>query len=77
MQEAGRCFPEITLCKDSYEACEGADVLVIITEWNQFRMLDLGRVKKLLVQPRLVDLRNIYDPQTVAVAGFEYWSIGR
>jgi UDPglucose 6-dehydrogenase len=77
MVETAETFPEITCCADSYEACEGADVLVIITEWNQFRMLDLGRVQKLLSNPRLVDLRNIYDPATVIAAGFEYWSIGR
>jgi len=77
MAEAAGAFPEITLCTDAYQACEGADALVIITEWNQFRMLDLDRVRKLLSRPCLVDLRNIYDPATVAAAGFEYWSIGR
>ena len=50
------------LCKDAYEACRDADALVIVTEWNQFRMLDLERVKELLRRPVVVDLRNIYDP---------------
>jgi UDPglucose 6-dehydrogenase len=77
MAEAGQALPEITLCKDAYEACEDADVLVIITEWNQFRMLDLERIKDALSEPRLVDMRNVYDPETMRKAGFAYWSIGR
>ncbi len=77
MAEAGRLMPEIELCKDAYEACEGADVLTIVTEWNQFRMLDMVRVKQLLRQPKLVDLRNIYKPESIREQGFEYWSIGR
>lgn len=77
MAETGRQFPDITLCKDSYEACDGADVLAIVTEWNEFRMLDLPRVRDLLSQPRLVDMRNIYEPETIRKHGFEYWGIGR
>ncbi len=77
MAETGRMFPEITLCKDAYEACEDADVLAIVTEWNEFRMLDLGRVKDMLSQPRLVDMRNIYEPEAIRQQGFEYWGIGR
>ncbi len=57
-------LPGVTLCKDAYEACEGADALVIVTEWNQFRMLDLERVRgSLLRQPVMVDLRNVYEPE--------------
>jgi UDPglucose 6-dehydrogenase len=55
----------------------GADALVIITEWNEFRALDLGRMKSLLKQPVLVDLRNIYNAEEMAAAGFVYYSIGR
>jgi UDPglucose 6-dehydrogenase len=77
MAEVGRLIPEVTLCKDAYEACDGADLLAIVTEWNQFRMLDLARVHQLLKQPRLVDMRNIYDPAAMRRQGFEYWSIGR
>jgi len=77
MAPASREMPEILLCKDAYHASEGADVLVIVTEWNEFRALELGRVKKLLKRPRLVDLRNIYDPESVRKNGFEYWGIGR
>lgn len=77
MAETSRLLPQVALCKDAYEACDGADLLAIITEWNQFRMLDLPRVKQLLKQPRLVDLRNIYKPEAIRAHGFEYWSIGR
>ncbi len=63
--------------KDPYEAAEGADVLVIFTEWNQFRKLDLVRLKASLVAPKIVDCRNIYDPVTMKEAGFEYLSVGR
>jgi UDPglucose 6-dehydrogenase len=50
---------------------------VIVTEWNEFRALDLERIKKLLMHPSFVDLRNIYDPETVRRNGLEYWGIGR
>jgi UDPglucose 6-dehydrogenase len=70
-------LPEITLCSDAYQACGGADALVIVTEWNQFRMLDLERVKSLLARPVIVDLRNIYDPAPMRAAGFEYVCVGR
>jgi UDPglucose 6-dehydrogenase len=77
MPHAVRLLPAITPCQDAYEACEGADGLVIITEWNQFRMLDLNRAKELLRQPVIVDLRNIYDPASMRAAGFRYVCVGR
>ncbi|MEI9997286.1 MAG: UDP-glucose/GDP-mannose dehydrogenase family protein [Rhizomicrobium sp.] len=67
----------IELCKDSYDALEGADGVAILTEWNEFRALDIARVKALLKQPLMVDLRNIYNPQQMAAAGFTYVSVGR
>ena len=70
-------IPDFVPCESPYEACRGADVLVIITEWNQFRMLDLGRVRELLAAPRIVDLRNIYDPRPMREAGFTYVGVGR
>jgi UDPglucose 6-dehydrogenase len=70
-------LPDVVPCDDAYEACDGADVLVIMTEWNQYRMLDLARVKELLTQPRMVDLRNVYEPESARAAGFTYVSIGR
>ena len=67
----------MVLCKDAYEAVTGADVMVIVTEWNEFRMLDFGRAKALMSEPRLVDLRNIYDAARMAAEGFQYSSVGR
>ena len=60
-----------------YEAVEGADAVVILTEWNQFRALDLDRIKLLLRQPVMVDLRNVYRPEDLRSRGFQYSSIGR
>ncbi len=77
MTEMGARFPDMTLCKDAYQVCEGADALVIVTEWNEFRMLDLERVRSLLAEPILIDLRNIYDPEATRAAGFHYASVGR
>ena len=70
-------FPEATFCANAYEAAEEADALVICTEWNQFRKLELPRLQKLLKRPLVIDLRNLYDPEKMAEAGFEYVSIGR
>ena len=68
---------DVELCQDTYQALEGADGVVILTEWNEFRALDLARVKSLLARPLMVDLRNIYRPRQMAEAGFVYVSIGR
>ncbi|HEX3809384.1 MAG TPA: UDP-glucose/GDP-mannose dehydrogenase family protein [Rhizomicrobium sp.] len=67
----------IETAKDAYEALDGADGVVILTEWNEFRALDLPRVKKLLKTPLMVDLRNIYRPDSMAETGFRYVSVGR
>ncbi|HXL99514.1 MAG TPA: UDP-glucose/GDP-mannose dehydrogenase family protein [Rhizomicrobium sp.] len=67
----------IELCGNAYDAIEGADGVVILTEWNEFRALDLPRVVQLLKQPLMVDLRNIYRPSQMAAAGFRYVSVGR
>jgi UDPglucose 6-dehydrogenase len=77
MAEAGRMIPEMVLCKDVYEAVTEADVMVIVTEWNEFRMIDLPRAKALMADPRMVDMRNIYDRKRMLDAGFQYWSVGR
>ena len=77
MPVAKAVLPDITLCEDSYDVCAGADALVIITEWNMFRMLDLERVKGLLRAPTIVDLRNVYKPEPVRAAGFRYIGVGR
>lgn len=77
MTEAKKLLRNIAWCEDSYDAAKGADVLLIITEWNQFRALDMDRLKTLLKQPVLVDLRNIYKPTEMRQAGFSYYSVGR
>jgi len=77
MGEAKKLLNGVTFCASAYEAMEGAHALVIITEWNEFRALDLGRVKSLLKSPTVVDLRDIYKPDDMAEAGFYYFSIGR
>jgi UDPglucose 6-dehydrogenase len=77
LDEARKLLNGVIWCAGAYEAIEGADALVIITEWNAFRALDLERVKDLMKAPVMIDLRNIYDPQEMAAAGFDYASIGR
>lgn len=77
MHEAKHMLPGVELAKDAYAAMEGADCLVIVTEWNQFRSLQLDRVKKLLKSPIVVDLRNVYSPADMKAAGFVYHSVGR
>ncbi len=77
MEEAKKLISGVTWCADAYDAIEGADALVIVTEWNEFRALDLDRVKRLMKRPVFVDLRNIYNPGEMEAAGFAYRSIGR
>jgi UDPglucose 6-dehydrogenase len=78
MAEAKPLLPtNVVYCVDAYAAMEKADVLVILTEWNAFRSLDLTRVKSLLAAPVIVDLRNIYDPKDMAEKGFAYSCVGR
>ena len=76
-KEARQLLPGLGWCDDAYEAAKGCDALVIITEWNQFRALDLARLKSLMKAPVLVDLRNIYKPGEMRDAGFRYVSVGR
>jgi UDPglucose 6-dehydrogenase len=77
MRAAATILPDVTYCKDAYQACENADAVVIVTEWNEFRMLDLERMRGVLRRPLMVDLRNVYEPGPVARAGLEYVSVGR
>jgi UDPglucose 6-dehydrogenase len=77
MAEAKKLMPAFDYCADAYDAMAGADALILITEWNAFRGLDLGRVKSLLRQPLVIDLRNIYQPDEMVAAGLTYHSIGR
>ena len=77
MNEAKKLMPQLIYCRDAYQTMEGADALILLTEWNEFRGLDLERVKDLLASPLVIDLRNIYRPQEMAATGFSYVSIGR
>ena len=77
MDEAKHCIEGIEFATDEYDAIDGADALVIITEWNQFRALDMERVKQLLKSPKIADLRNVYEPDDMRELGFEYVGVGR
>ena len=77
MKEAEEMFPDFKYVKNAYEACEGADVVVLFTEWNQYRALDFERIKSVIKTPIFVDLRNVYDPEKIRTAGFQYYGVGR
>src|SRR5690606_35171494 len=77
MHEAGKSLTDVIFCDGPYHAVDGADAMVLITEWDQFRALDLDRVKSLMKAPAVVDLRNVYDPEAMKRAGLAYSSIGR
>jgi len=77
MDEAEKLLHGVEMCKNPYEAAKDADVLVILTEWDAYRALDLDRLKRDLKQPLVVDLRNIYRPEEMAAKGFRYFSLGR
>jgi UDPglucose 6-dehydrogenase len=77
LEEASKLIPEMQICPDAYAATQGADALVLATEWNQFRNLELERLRQALRQPIFIDLRNVYEPARMAAAGFRYISVGR
>ena len=77
MTEAARLMPDVEMTGGAYEAAEGADVVVIVTEWDPFRALDFERLKSLMRRPVLVDLRNVYEPDAVQAHGFRYLGVGR
>jgi UDPglucose 6-dehydrogenase len=77
MHEAAKMLPNVSFLDGPYEVAEEADALVILTEWNAFRALDLDRIKMLMNGPVVVDLRNVYDPEEMREAGFTYASVGR
>jgi len=77
MEAARAVLPEVQYCEDEYAAGRGADALVLITEWNQFRGLDLQRLRSEIRSPNIIDLRNVYEPHTVRSFGFKYVSMGR
>jgi len=78
MDNARQLLPAgVEYCEDAYDAIDDADAIIIVTEWNQFRSLDMERIRTLLRQPVVVDLRNLYDPQRMREQGFSYFSVGR
>lgn len=77
MHEAAKTLKNVKFCEETYETLEGADALIFMTEWNQFRSLDLDKIRNLLRTPIVLDLRNIYDPQRMKEKGFQYYSVGR
>jgi len=76
-QEAMKVLPDIDYADDEYTAVKGADALVFVTEWNQFRALDMIRIRDLMTTPKIADLRNIYEPEDMREFGFEYVGVGR
>ncbi|HEY7785062.1 MAG TPA: UDP-glucose/GDP-mannose dehydrogenase family protein [Pyrinomonadaceae bacterium] len=77
MTEAAKVLPDVKYAEDEYAAVTNADILVFVTEWNQFRALDMARVRDLMKHPRIADLRNIYEPETMRELGFAYVGVGR
>jgi UDPglucose 6-dehydrogenase len=77
MENAKRMFPDITYCQSAYQAAEESDALIIVTEWREFKLLDMEKLRKLLKRPLIFDGRNIYNIERMVTAGFDYFSIGR
>jgi UDPglucose 6-dehydrogenase len=75
--EAMKILPEISYADDEYDAAMGAEALIFVTEWNQFRALDMRRIQSQMAKPRIADLRNICDPEDMRELGFEYIGVGR
>lgn len=77
MDNTRKVFPQIGYCENAYEAANGADAVALATEWNEFKFLDLARVKETMRQPIIFDGRNLYDPERMRRLGFEYYCVGR
>jgi UDPglucose 6-dehydrogenase len=77
MDESKKVLPELEYGEDAYNVAKGCDALVLATEWNQFRRLDLQHIKGLLKNPIFIDLRNVYDPDQMKRLGFNYCGVGR
>jgi UDPglucose 6-dehydrogenase len=77
MENAKPLLPEVQLMENAYKVAEDADALILVTEWNEFKNLDLAYIKSLMKQPVLIDGRNVYDPQGVRTLGYRYLGIGR
>jgi UDPglucose 6-dehydrogenase len=77
LEESMKVLPDMIPCQDAYQTVEGADAIVLVTEWNQFRNLDLEQIRSKVKYPIFIDLRNVYEPQRMADQGFYYVSVGR
>ena len=77
MEEARVLVPGVEFGKDAYDTAQGCNALVLATEWNQFRRLDLQQIKALMKTPIFIDLRNVYDPDQMKRLGFNYCGVGR
>ena len=77
LEKAGAVLKNVDFCKDPYDVAKGSDALLILTEWNEFKAMDLSRIKKLLKNPLIIDGRNIFDPVKMKKLGFKYISMGR
>lgn len=77
MEDAGHLIPDVEMCKDSYELANGADALVLVTPWNEFKQLDMERIVKSMNTPILIDGKNVYDPEKMESYGFTYRAVGR
>ena len=77
MDNCRTIFPRITYCENPYEAAEGASALILVTEWNEFRFLNLEKIKDVMASPVIFDGRNMYDPFRMRRLGFDYHCIGR
>jgi len=77
MENARAILPEVEMCSDPYALALGCDALVVVTDWNEFKQLDLERIRQAMKQPVIFDGRNIYDPATMTRLGFFYRGVGR
>ena len=77
MDEARKMLPDFSYHDSPYAACEGADAVVLMTEWNQYRALDLARIREAMRDTIFIDLRNVYDPEKMKKMGFSYVGVGR
>lgn len=77
MDNARKAYPNAKYCADAYEAAEGADAIVIVTEWNEFKFLDFEKLKRIMAAPLVFDGRNMFDPDRIRSKGFDYYCVGR
>ena len=77
MNNARELLKNVAFCRDAYDAAQGADALILVTEWDEFRKLDLPRLKTLLCTPFIIDGRNLFDPVLLREMGFIYQGVGR